>query len=402
MLIFYFIFYNLIFFPLFYLFSHLVGIFHPKLRKGVLGRYLNYRLIKKSGVLEKQASRIVVHCASMGEFEHIKPFLKELRIAKPETQIIVLFFSPSGFENIKNVAFIDLILYAPFDWILPVARLIKKLKPSVWIIAKHDVWPNQVWIARLFKIPVFLINASLHKGSSRLHPLTRNFHKNIYGFFHTILTISESDKSNFKMLARDADIIIAGDTKYDQVILRREESRLKSIIPSQFLKDSWVFVAGSTWPEDEQYILPVILELGKQYANLVTIICPHEPTKPHIQQIISKIDSENYTLLSEIEQYQSQKIIIIDRVGVLANIYSLANCAYVGGSFKQNIHNVLEPAVYHIPVLFGPVNQNSHEAQLLKQQNAALEISGADDLKMNLINMIENEDIRQKNRGKSG
>ncbi len=389
--------YNVVFIPIFYLSLILLSFFNLKVRHGFWGRFGMFRKLNaflKSG--DPEGPVLVIHCASMGEFEHTKPFLVEFKKKKPEYRIIVLFFSPSGFENIKSFSQVDLFLYSPHEIFISVWWFIRKVKPSIWIVAKHDVWPNQVWFCRLFRIPLFLINASLHQQSSRLILPTRFFHHTVYTHFTHILAVSETDMHNFSLLVGPEKCSVVGDTKYDQVIFRRNESMKKEIIPADVYRDSWTVVAGSTWPEDHHHLIPAFLKLREKYDNLKLVVCPHEPTSSHIQELQSALNGVSSILLSRLSDYSGEKVIIIDRIGVLANVYSIARVAYVGGSFKQNIHNVLEAAVYKVPVIFGPVNNNSHEAQLLKAGKGGLEIHNAAEIEFQLEKFLINEIYRQE------
>ncbi|MFZ0390091.1 MAG: glycosyltransferase N-terminal domain-containing protein, partial [Calditrichia bacterium] len=372
--------------------------FNKKLRQGVLGRYgINSRLRQQKSKWESNPVA-VIHCASMGEFEHIKPFIWELKNEKPELCLIVLFFSPSGYEQIKQFKAVDVFLYAPFDWIWPLWHFMKKVKPKIWIIAKHDVWPNQVWLARYFKIPLLLINASLHEQSRRLSFLNRWFQSSIYRQFNRILTISTADRRQFLKLVGRAKLEVAGDTKFDQVAFRRREALQNPLLPEQVTKGRWVLVAGSTWPEDQQHLIPAIHEIRKEFPNFLAVICPHEPTDQHLQEIALEMGQNETLLFSELENFRNHSAIIVDRMGILANLYSAGNAAYVGGSFRQNVHNVLEPAVYGIPVLLGPVNQNSHEAQLLKLAGGAFEVHQKEEI-VNLLNKFLINDIYRQEAG---
>ncbi|GAB4367955.1 MAG: glycosyltransferase N-terminal domain-containing protein [Calditrichia bacterium] len=392
--------YNFIIVPLLFIGLHLAAFFNKKLRQGIIGRYKSYRQLRASGLSQTDTPKMVIHCASMGEFEHIKSFLIEFKKLKPNWKIVVLFFSPSGYENVREFAAVDLFLYSPFDWILPVWRFMHILKPKLWIVAKHDVWPNQVWLAHWQKIPIFLINASLHAQSSRLLWFTRPFHREVYGKFTRILAVSHPDQSNFLKLAPGGRIVVVGDTKYDQVIYRRDESQKRQIIPEKILKNRWVLVAGSTWPEDQKHLIPAMQAIAEEYPQFLAIICPHEPTPHHLAQLTEQLHPREPVLLSRIQEYSNQSFIVIDRVGVLANLYGLGKVAYVGGSFKQNVHNVLEPAVYGIPVLFGPINQNSYEAQLLKISGGGLEIRNGSEfesiIKKFMVNDIYRVETGQK------
>ncbi|OPX32976.1 hypothetical protein B1H10_06690 [candidate division KSB1 bacterium 4484_188] len=391
MQIFLFILYNLIFVPVIFVAIHIAALFHPKLRKGVLGRYRIYGKLRRSGILKEVKPVMVVHCASMGEFEHIKPFLVEFKKVKPDFRIIVLFFSPSGYENVRSFPAVDLFLYAPFDWFLPVAKFFSLVNPALWIVTKHDVWPNQVWISSFLRKPIFLINASLHQQSSRLLWFTRFFHREIYRYFTKILTISQSDQRNFLKLAPAGKVVVAGDTKYDQVIYRRNESMKRVLIDSNITVNRFVFLAGSTWPEDQEHLVQAVKTLQANHPGFLAIFCPHEPTEQHLSQLIAEIAPLKYILFSDLENYSGQPLIIVDRIGVLANLYSVSSVAYVGGSFRQNVHNVLEPAVYGIPVLFGPVNDNSHEAQLLKAEGGGIEVHNAIEIENTLNKFLLNE-----------
>lgn len=389
--------YNILFFLIFFILGHFAALFNAKVRKGVLGRYRSKKVLR---LFARQRSPftplLLIHCASMGEFEHIKPFIRSFKQQLPQSAIILMFFSPSGYENVRKFPGVDFIIYSPFDWWLPVLRVFKMLKPSALIIAKHDVWPNQIWMANLLKIPCVLINASLHDSSQQLKPLFRVFHKSIYDRLQKVITISERDANNYKKLIPAEKIIVAGDTKYEQVIMRMEESKKKHIFPEHIAANKKVFLAGSIWQEDAKHLIPVIKNLSEGHSDLLVIACPHEPTDSHIKELVEKLEPLNYCLYSDISNYQDESVIIIDKVGLLANLYSLAQVAYVGGSFKQNVHNVLEPAVYGIPVLFGPVNRNSHEAQLLKQSGGGIEVYNSEQIEQALIQFFSDDFYRKK------
>jgi 3-deoxy-D-manno-octulosonic-acid transferase len=389
-------FYNLIFLPLFYLSLLMVFPFNSKIRKGLLGRMGMNRRIRK---IKKQIDNhplLVLHCASMGEFEHTKPFLLEFKKSKPDFRILILFFSPSGFENVKPFPAVDFYLYSPHECFFLIWRFFRQLKPTLWIIAKHDVWPNQIWLARWFKVPIFLINASLYSGSKRLFWFTKPFYRAVYNNFNLILATSDADRENFCRLVDPDVLTVIGDTKFDQVIYRQEESRKKEIIPHQIVEDRWILVAGSTWPEDHVHLIPALQNLHRKYQKMLSIICPHEPTSAHLAEIKSYLIDGEFILLSEIQNFSNQKYLIVDRFGLLANLYSLGKLAYIGGSFKQNIHNMLEAAVYQIPVLFGPVNQVLYEAQLLKNNMGGWEVRNSQEIQNVIEKFLDNDIFRQE------
>ena len=394
----YFLIYNLLVYPLAFAVFHIYALFNRKFRRGIAGRYRSFRRVKAflRSLGPEKPEIFLLHCASMGEFEHARPLLRALKAQRPESRTVVMFFSPSGYENVKSAPGVDLFIYAPFDWWWPVRRLFRALRPRALLIAKYDVWPNQLWMARSLKIPALLLNATLQKTSGRLHPALRWFQRTLYRGLTRILTISETDRDNYLRLARAEAVIAVGDTKYDQVISRAEESRTTLPLPSAVCQGKRIFVAGSTWPEDETHLLPALRQLHRSYGDLLTIICPHEPTPAHLAQLSDALLPLRGCRLSQLDHYRGEPVIVIDRIGILANLYALARAAYVGGSFKQNIHNVLEPAVYGIPVLFGPVNRNSHEAQLLKAAGGGLEVHSEAEIRTALEKIFSEEDYRRQ------
>jgi 3-deoxy-D-manno-octulosonic-acid transferase len=389
--------FNLIVFPVLFIIYHLIAIFNNKYRHGVVGRYLSFRKAAEFLKTFDHSTQdiFLIHCSSMGEFEHIKPIVRELKNRLPQCKIVVMFFSPSGYENVKSAPGVDLFIYAPFDGWFIVRKLFKLFHPRALIIAKYDVWPNQIWNAQFMGIPRFLVNATLYSASGRLRPGIRWFQRAIYQKISLVLTISEKDKQNYRMLSSPKKIVVVGDTKYDQVVFRSEESRKKMELLENVGSGKRILVAGSTWPEDEEHLIPAVRNFTACFQEqLLFIICPHEPTAEHIQELTEMLQPLRSCLYSRLSDYKGEPIIIIDRIGLLANLYSVAQVAYVGGSFRQNVHNVLEPAVYGIPVMFGPVNQNSHEAQLLKQKGGGIEVNSAKEIELELQRVFEDATYR--------
>lgn len=397
----FFLLYNLIIFPVLFILLHIAAAFNLKFRNGILGRYRVLKDVRKFiAVSGAQNSDIFLfHCASMGEFEHIKPVLRELKDRLPESRAVVMFFSPSGFDNVKSAPGVDLFIYSPFDWWLPLWRFYRLLKPRALIVAKYDAWPNQIWMAKLLGIPRFLINATLYENSSRIKIPLRWFLKTIYSAFDRVMTISGTDRELYTKLIPAEKIVVVGDTKYDQVVFRSEESRRKNVLPENFCDGKTVLICGSTWPEDEIQLVPAIKAVAAEIPDFLAIICPHEPVLAHIEQLKSQFQEFHIRLHSELKesdcQPEDKTVLIIDRIGILANLYSVADAAYVGGSFKQNVHNVLEPAAYGIPVLFGPVNHTSHEAQLLKQNGGGLEVHSGEEITEHLQKIFRDPQTRK-------
>jgi len=227
--------YTVLIMPLLFFMACITGIFSGKIRKFVLERFKVIKKLKQyKASQQKEKNYILIHCASMGEFEHIKPLITKLS-SSPKNAIIVTFFSSSGYENVKEYSGVDLILYTPFDFPGQWKKFYDILKPKFLIISKHDAWPNQIWAADKQKIPIFLVNASLNENSSRIKGLAKILYNEVYRSFSRIHAVSESNKANFEKHFKNINVDATGDTKFDQVSLRRKHSEQIKYIPESWL-----------------------------------------------------------------------------------------------------------------------------------------------------------------------
>jgi 3-deoxy-D-manno-octulosonic-acid transferase len=281
--------------------------------------------------------------------------------------LLITFFSPSGYENSKKYPYADLIAYIPFDTKFNAERFISITNPSLVVLMRYDIWPNIINVLNKNKIPIYLVDATMLRTSARKLPLIKTFHKIIFEMFDKILTVSNSDAEEFKDFGLgDNKIKAVGDTRFDRVYQRSLLARDKKLINTNILIGKKVFVAGSTWEQDEEVIIPAFLKLSRYDKNVLLIIAPHEPTMLHLEKIENEFAGKLKTIrFSHLNNYNNEKVIIVDSIGILLTLYTYANAAFVGGSYKQNVHNILEAAVYGIPVLFGPKIGNSQEAKEL-------------------------------------
>ncbi len=391
-----FLIYNLIVVPSIYILLRLGGIFNQKVRKGILGRKRVYENIILEAIrLDKTKKLVWFHSSSLGEFEQAKPIIEKLK-AEREVNILVTFFSPSGYENSKKYPYADIISYIPFDTKFNAERFIKIVNPNVAVIMRYDIWPNIIKALYKNGVPVLLVDATLRKDSLRKSFLLRSFHKTLFNYFTKILTVSESDKREFLSLEIDKSKVLAvSDTRFDRVYQRSLSAREKNIIKPEILKDKKVFIAGSTWEQDEEVIFPAFEKLCRYEKNALMIVAPHEPNLLTLEKtenyFLNKIKSIRFSYLNN---YVDEKIIIVDSIGILLTIYTYGHVAFVGGSFKQNVHNVLEAAVYGIPVMFGPKIYNSQEAKTLSDIGGGIIIKEKKDAYRNLRRLFSNEELR--------
>jgi 3-deoxy-D-manno-octulosonic-acid transferase len=284
-----------------------------------------------------------------------------------DVNIIITFFSPSGYRNSLKYPFADIISYIPIDTPILTERFLNYVRPNIAIFMRYDIWPNMIWKLDKKKIPYFIVDATMRSQTKRKLPLIFDFHKSLFSNITGVLTVSEDDAANFKDFGiDDSKIEIIGDTRFDRVFTKSIDAKSKKLFKDNFFDGKKVFVLGSSWESDEDVMLPALMKLMEYDQSVITIIVPHEPTIPHLERIENTLFNYYSSIrFSFMNNYNNERVIIIDSIGILLTLYTYADAAYVGGSFKQGIHNVLEPAVYGIPVLFGPKIENSREANIL-------------------------------------
>ena len=265
----------------------------------------------------------------------------------------------------------------------------------------YDIWPNHIWAIKETGIPAILIDATMKKNSARHLPIIKNFHKYLFNDLSKILTVSKIDNERFKVFVKDKEKIkVVGDTRFDRVYEKSITSRGRNLINEELFKDKTVFVAGSTWEEDQEIIIPVFKKLCKYNENLLMIIAPHEPSILNLDKIEHDFAKELATIrFSYLNNFNGENVIIVDSIGILLALYTYADFAYVGGSFKQGIHNVLEAAVYGVPVVFGPKIDNSQEAQKLVEIGGGIVVRNKQNAYRAISNLITNQKKREE-RGK--
>jgi 3-deoxy-D-manno-octulosonic-acid transferase len=372
-----FIAYNWLFIPFFWTLLQFTAPFNVKIRRGVQGRKGLFEKIECDLKKLKSKRRVWFHSSSMGEFEQAKPIIAALRKKYRDIDIIVTFFSPSGYDHSKNYKLADIITYIPFDTKANARCFLDLLQPTAAVFVRYDVWPNHLWELSARNIPTFIANATMRTSSARFYPLMRSFHRLLFNNFVSILTVSVKDVEAFSRFGLTRPSLQAiGETRYDQVWQRSADAKKKHLIPLSILKEKKIFIAGSTWPEDEEVLLPTIKKLLEYDPKVLAILVPHEPTEEALEaiekQLPFKTKSIRFSLLND---YSRERIIIVDSIGILMALYQYADIAYVGGSFRQGVHNVLEPAVYGIPVVYGPRHTNSQEAQELLRRGGGFLIN---------------------------
>ncbi len=393
---FWFIIYNAIVVPCLYIIINAAGWFDKKVKRGIIGRKRIFEeLILNAAALDKSKRLIWFHSSSLGEFEQAKPIIEELKKNKA-INILITFFSPSGYENSRKYPYADLISYIPFDTFSNANRFITIVRPDLAIFMRYDYWPNMIWAMKSFKIPSFIVDATMKRNSSRKLLFAKNFHNILFRDMTKILTVSEADSNGFKEFGcTDNMLRIVGDTRFDRVYRKSITAKERNLIKNEIIKNKKVFVAGSTWEMDEEVILPAFITLAKYDKDIIFIIAPHEPTLIHLEKIENEFSGKMETIrFSFLNNYKGERVIIIDSIGILLTLYTYADAAFIGGSFKQGIHNVLEAAVYGVPVMFGPKIENSQEAQQLLLLGGGILIKNRPEAYRQMRNLFSDKNYR--------
>lgn len=385
----------------FFIFSR----FNKKARLGYDGRAQQRKTLSDElNNVPKERKRVLIHCTSVGEYEQAVPIIELLKKQNSGLFIVVSFFSSSGYRFVKNNEHIDLKIYLPLDIYSRAHRLLEQLQPSLFIISKFDVWPNFMVASGKLSIPVAMIAATLSSNSKRDKGVSKWLNSYAFRHFDFIFPIAEEDKNRFLSIYPFPEKMkVTGDTRFDQVYKKGQKILQQEPVQLFETSDGPTMIAGSIWPADEKYLLPVLVNILNKYPTLNVILVPHELHEEHIssiEQVLNKgkVDSCRFTELSKDAKSKS-RVVIVNTIGMLAKLYVNTDLAYVGGSFSTGVHNVMEPAVFGQPVIFGPVYVNSFEAMELQKIESGFSIQNEKELE-ELIDVFISDEGRRIAAGK--
>ncbi|MBC8312020.1 MAG: hypothetical protein H8E72_06910 [Candidatus Marinimicrobia bacterium] len=322
---------------------------------------------------------ILFHAASAGEFEQLKPILKEIDRAK--YFVLLTFFSTTIFEKENNTILADAICYHPFDLPWSAISFFIKLKPEKYIITRHDLWPFHVYFARLFGIKTVFINANLYPNSGRFYFGLTSFNRWLFHQFDLILTGSENLKKTILSLAPKSNVKVTGDSRFDQVIQRSENSK-KDLLPSIF-ENIQNIILGSTVDSDLPILSQTLDALDNNFFEEVyLIIVPHEIGDNNLLPLERLLSEKglSHQRLSEFDEVNPPQVLIVNRVGILADLYAYGKIAYIGAGFSTGVHSVIEPAVHKCVVTYGPRVDILDEAIEMTHEEAGIMIHNGSEL----------------------
>ena len=383
-------FYNIVTFLASYILK-IVALFNHKIKLGVEGRNQTFKLL--SSTLNTTNKTIWFHCASLGEYEQGLPVFEEIKKLYPKHKIVLSFFSPSGYEIRKNSPIADVVVYLPLDTKINAKRFIKLINPELVVFVKYEFWPNYLNEIQKKKIKAILISALFRENHSFFKPHGKWMRKYLGAFEH-IFVQNEVSKDLFNAAGFN-NATVSGDTRYDRV---SNQLKFDNSLPfiEEFVDNKLCIVAGSTWPEGEDYLCNYIN--SNALKGIKYIIAPHEIKSNRIKGLKNKLEVSSILLSEKNNQdLKSIQVFIIDTVGLLSKIYGYADIAYVGGAIgTTGLHNILEPAVFGVPILIGSNHKKFPEAALMIKNGGVFSNRNQSEFKKTLDNLIENPNLRQK------
>ncbi len=371
-------------------FLKVIALFNKKIQLFVTGRKSTFQTLSDN--ISKKDKTIWIHCASLGEFEQGRPIIEKLKAIYKNHKIVLTFFSPSGYEVRKNYIVADVVCYLPLDTKSNAKKFIELVHPEMAIFVKYEFWPNFLKELNRNNIETILVSGIFRKDQQFFKPFGKWMRKSLQTFSHFFV-----QDTNSKKLLQAIDfknITISGDTRFDRVFEITNQNNSLDFI-EEFKQNQPTLVAGSTWKEDEKYLVDYIN--SKMSTAEKIIIAPHNIHPKAVKALQQSINKKT-VLFSEKEKQdiQDAQVFIIDSIGILTKIYSYANIAYVGGGFETGLHNVLEPATFGVPILIGPKHDKFKEAVDLVNLGGCIVIKSQKEFDNQLQNLFFDVNYRQE------
>ncbi len=364
--------------------------FGPKVQHFTQGQKQAFQQLK--ACLQSGKPVIWFHVSSLGEYEQALPVIEKIKEQYTDYQIVLTFFSPSGYEVKKDKTPAGCVSYLPLDTPANARRFIDLLRPAAAFFVKYDFWPNYLYELKKQGVPAFLISGLFPENHTYFKAYNTWLKKSLEAFTHFFV----QDENSKKVLQQNgfSQVTVTGDTRFDRVYeIARQTGELDFV--KAFKQEAPLLVVGSSWPSDEKLLLPYLHQSGIKFK---TIIAPHDISKRHIQQITTALQKP-YILYSQTNDKTSWAdfdVLIIDNIGLLNKIYRYADIVYIGNGFGKSIHNIQEPAVYGVPVITGPHIEKFREAVDLKKLGGLISIHNREELEKVLNELLTNKKVREE------
>ena len=363
-----------------------VSLFSKKVRMMWQGEHQAFRILKER--VNPNDKYIWFHAASLGEFEQGRPLIEHIRKEHPEYKILLTFFSPSGYEVRKNYEGADICCYLPLDTIRNARRFLRLIRPAMAFFIKYEFWYNYLHILKHRGVPAYSVSSIFRPDQVFFQWYGRGYRKVLDCFTHFFVQNEES-RELLRQIGIDRATVV-GDTRFDRVLQIKEASKqlplIEAFVGTAEQQPTKVFVAGSSWEPDED----IFIKYFNEHKDWKLIIAPHVIGENHLKAIVSKLDRKvtRYSVATT-ESVRQADCIIIDCFGLLSSIYHYGSVSYIGGGFGNGIHNVLEAAVWSVPVVFGPNNKHFQEAQGLLKVQGGYQIENYQEF-AELMNLFDN------------
>ena len=382
----------------------IASLFNEKVRKMWRGEREAFKILKQK--VDPNAKYIWFHAASLGEFEQGRPLMERIRKDYPQYKILLTFYSPSGYEVRKNYEGADIICYMPVDTRLNAIRFLRLVRPVMAFFIKYEFWSNFLHILKHRNIPTYSVSSIFREDQVFFKWYGRSYAGVLKCFTRFFVQNEESKRLLEGIGIQDVDVV--GDTRFDRVLQIKEaakqlpicEAFRTGVASSQSAgvphHDFKVFVAGSSWPPDENVFIPFFNE----HKDWRLLIAPHVIAEEHLKLILSLIKDKKVVRYTQTtpEEAAEADVLIIDCFGLLSSMYNYGDVAYIGGGFGVGIHNTLEAAVWNMPVIFGPNNKRFQEAQGLLKSGGGFEINTYENFS-GLMNSLMNDEAFLKQAG---
>ena len=372
----------------------IASLFNAKVKKMWKGECQAISMLKQQ--VDSHARYAWFHAASLGEFEQGRPIMERIKREHPEYKILLTFFSPSGYEVRKNYEGADIICYLPLDTHRNARRFLNVVHPEMAFFIKYEFWWNYLHILKSRGVPVYSVSSIFRKDQIFFKWYGHQY-RNVLKCFTRFFVQNETSRQLLTQLHIN-NVEITGDTRFDRVVSINQQAKQLPLVKA-FKQDYKVFVAGSSWPPDED----IFIDFFNRHPEWKLIIAPHVIGEDHLQQIMSKLNRKTvrYTQATE-ENVKEAGCLIIDCFGLLSSIYGYGEVAYVGGGFGVGIHNVLEAAVWNVPVIFGPNNRRFQEAQDLLATKGGHQINDLSEFEQLMTAYMSDDQLRQTDGNSAG
>lgn len=386
----------------------IASLFNEKVRKMWRGEREAFKILKQK--VDPNAKYIWFHAASLGEFEQGRPLMERIRKEYPQYKILLTFYSPSGYEVRKNYEGADIICYMPVDTRLNAIRFLRLVRPVMAFFIKYEFWSNFLHILKHRNIPTYSVSSIFREDQVFFKWYGRNY-AGVLKCFTRFFVQNEESKRLLEGIGITA-VDVVGDTRFDRVLQIKEaakqlpicEAFRTGVASSQSADvphhDFKVFVAGSSWPPDENIFIPFFNE----HEDWRLLIAPHVIAEEHLKLILSLIKGKKVVRYTQTtpEEAAEADVLIIDCFGLLSSMYNYGDVAYIGGGFGVGIHNTLEAAVWNMPVIFGPNNKKFQEAQGLLKSGGGFEINTYEDFSGLMSSLMNDETFLKQAGDKAG